>query len=879
VIERLKAALQGRYRIEREIGAGGMATVYVARDERHDRRVAVKVLRAELAALVGAQRFLAEIRTTAALQHPHILPLFDSGEADGFLFYVMPYVEGDTLRDRLEREKQLPIDEAVRIAAEVADALDYAHRQGIVHRDVKPANVLLQDGRALVADFGIALAVRQAGGDRFTETGLSLGTPHYMSPEQAVGDRSVDARSDVFALGCVLYEMLAGQPPHVGPNAQAVLAKVLTAEPRPVREARRSVPAHVEATVMKALEKLPADRFASAGEFARALRDPTAAPVRTAAYAGASSDASGAGSGARSLPSRRALIVTSGFLLLAVIALGILALALLNGREVPVTSPWVTRVLLDIDIATLAGGHSLSADGRVMAWSTAEGIRVRTFDRLDDRLIPNTAGAGPIALSSDGREVGYIREQELRVVAIDGGASRRLAELGERANLVRWTEAGWIFFDEGLASGVVRFGRVHSRSGVLEHIETADSTLGFSPTDILAGETHALGIAWQFGAPGPSADPLEPRIAALDLNTGAITDLGTGLFPRHEPNTRHLLFVRNGTLMAVPFDAHRIETTGPPFAVMESVGDYDVARDGTLFALLGPLGFNLPVLLDREGRRHDVLAGLSDQYDFQNAYFSPDGGRLVLEMRLSGEDSTNIWVWDLPDGPLARLTWDAGKRPAWTPDGQTILFARHDGIYRVPADATGPGQRVLQGTGIGWIQATPDGGVIFDRTDGSQYDIATASLSGTDSIRLLLDGPWNEEDPMVSPDGRWLAYESDETGSRQVYVMPFGRPGRGRQVSIAGGNNPVWSRSGRELFLRNNQGELEALRVRLDPTFEVVAREILFSPDGFSGRFHPGPGDSVFIARMEAGLRPNTRMVLVRNWIRELEARAAGARR
>src|SRR6266508_1241521 len=251
-----------------------MATVYLAQDLKNHRQVAVKVLRPELAAVIGAGRFLAEIRTTANLQHPHILPLHDSGEAGSFLYYVMPFVEGESLRDRLRREKQLPIPDAVRIATEVASALDYAHRHNVIHRDIKPENILLHDGSALVADFGIALAVSTAGGGtRMTETGLSLGTPHYMSPEQAMGEREITARSDVYALGAVLYEMLVGEPPFTGPTAQAVVAKVVTEEPRPLLPKRRTIPPHVEAAVLTALQKLPADRFASAAEFAEALRN------------------------------------------------------------------------------------------------------------------------------------------------------------------------------------------------------------------------------------------------------------------------------------------------------------------------------------------------------------------------------------------------------------------------------------------------------------------------------------------------------------------------------------------------------------------------------------------------------------------------------
>lgn len=272
-LERLTAALADRYRIDRELGAGGMATVYLAEDLKHNRKVAVKVLKPELAVAIGAERFLAEIKTTANLQHPHILALHDSGEVNGTVFYVMPYIEGESLRDRLDREKQLPIEDALRIANEVADALQYAHERGVIHRDIKPENILLQRGHAVVADFGIALAASKTGGARMTETGMSLGTPTYMSPEQAMGAREVDARTDIYSLGCVLYEMLVGEPPFVGPTAQSIVAKVITETPKSITGQRRTVPPHVDATVEKALEKLAADRFASAAAFAESLKD------------------------------------------------------------------------------------------------------------------------------------------------------------------------------------------------------------------------------------------------------------------------------------------------------------------------------------------------------------------------------------------------------------------------------------------------------------------------------------------------------------------------------------------------------------------------------------------------------------------------------
>jgi serine/threonine-protein kinase len=271
VIDRLTDALADRYRIERELGAGGMATVYLAEDLKHKRHVALKVLKPELAAVLGAERFVQEITTTAALQHPHILPLFDSGTADGFLYYVMPFIDGETLRAKLDRETQLGVEEAVRIASDVASALHYAHTHGVIHRDIKPENILLHDGRPMVADFGIALAVSAAAGGRMTETGLSLGTPHYMSPEQATADKDITGRSDVYSIGSVLYEMLSGDPPHTGSSAQQIIMKIITEPAQSVTQFRKSVPPNVAGAVAKALEKLPADRFATAKEFADAL--------------------------------------------------------------------------------------------------------------------------------------------------------------------------------------------------------------------------------------------------------------------------------------------------------------------------------------------------------------------------------------------------------------------------------------------------------------------------------------------------------------------------------------------------------------------------------------------------------------------------------
>ncbi len=412
---RLTAALAERYRVERELGQGGMATVYLAHDLKHERDVAIKVLHPDLGAALGGDRFLSEIRTTARLQHPHILPLLDSGDADGLLYYVMPLVTGETLRSRLERERQLPVEEAVLIAREVADALGYAHGLNVIHRDIKPENILLQGGHALVADFGIALAVQTAAGQRMTQTGLSLGTPQYMSPEQAMGEKSIDARSDVYALGAVTYEMLVGEPPFTGPSVQAIVARLITEEPRSISAQRKAVPEHVEAAVMHALEKLPADRFATASGFGAALADGTAPRARTKVM--------------RSAP--RASRRRSALALVAVGAAGI-ALGLAAGWATssrgkhPV--PPVLRYAMPlpdsvaIDDAN-AAALAYAPDGSRFAYASRAGLMLRALDQLEAVPVPGAARGNSPFFSPDGSWLGYSEGARLLKVSLAGGAA------------------------------------------------------------------------------------------------------------------------------------------------------------------------------------------------------------------------------------------------------------------------------------------------------------------------------------------------------------------------------------------------------------------------------------------------------------------------
>ena len=520
-VTRLNAALEGRYAIERELGEGGMATVYLAKDLKHNRNVALKVLKPELAAVVGAERFLAEIQTTANLQHPHILPLFDSGEADGFLFYVMPYVEGETLRDRIDREKQLPVDEAVALASKVAGALQHAHEHGVIHRDIKPGNILIQGGEPVVSDFGIALAVGAAGSNRLTETGLSLGTPFYMSPEQATGDQAVGASTDTYALGSVLYEMLTGDPPYMGSTAQAVLGQIISGKPVSATEHRPSVPANVDAALRKALEKLPADRFASAQDFVRALGDEHFRYGEL--VAGVAGDF---------VPSirKRLTIAFAALAALFAVAFGLLLLSPSPSPPRPVTR---VSVLIpeDQSFDPLRGNFDLSGDGSLMVYRGVgdEGqpqLWARRWDALNATPIRDTDNAQGPAISPDGQEVafmvgGSVGESVIRIVPLQGGVSRTLTEQAYTIGSARprWSpDSAWIFFTD--ASGGLS--RLPSGGGTPEIVTEVDTAAGDGThwfLDVLPGGSAVYTVS------GPGN---VPRIQAVDVNTGEVKDLTTG---------------------------------------------------------------------------------------------------------------------------------------------------------------------------------------------------------------------------------------------------------------------------------------------------------------------------------------------------------------
>jgi serine/threonine-protein kinase len=883
LLGRLQSALADRYRLDREIGAGGMATVYLAQDIRHNRPVALKVLRPELAAVIGAERFLAEIQLTANLQHPHILPLFDSGEADGYLFYVMPFVEGETLRDRLTREKQLAVPDAIRIAEEVAGALDYAHRHGVVHRDIKPENILLHDGSALVADFGIALAASKAGGSRMTETGMSLGTPHYMSPEQAMGEREITARSDVYALGCVLYEMLTAEPPFTGATAQAVVARVVTEAPRPLQAQRHTIPPHVEAAVLTALEKLPADRFASAADFAAALRNKGYATTAVLPAAAAKA------------PARR----RDPRLVGAVAVAGIATAAALWGWLRPKPPEPVTQFSVALrptealQPAPPEGGGriAISPDGRQLVFTgpgagTSQ-LWLRRLDQLTSTPITGTEGGYAPFFSPDGKKVGFISKgTTLKIASLDGTPT---VTLTDTANTVSadWSSDGWIYVEGG--AGVVR---VRATGGPFEPVYAVSKErkeIGAEFLDALPD--HGLLYRLRYAGKGQE----DFQIGAMKVPGDTPKLLTRGVFARYAPSGHLLVVTSDGKLIAIPFNPAKLELTGPPIALLEGVGvragafsiDVALSNTGTLvYTSGGGVGTRRAVWVTPEGAVTPVDPSWDPQGTIDGIALSPDEKTLAVSLSRNGK--RDVWVKALPSGPFSRITFgDTGStRPVWAPDGRSLLYTldRTGGgvgpVYEHRADGTGDPTPVFRGA-MDWGQIVPTRDrrwlILRSAPNSGNPGIYGVRQGDTAAVPLVGSAAANMY-PALSPDERWLAYGSDESGAMEIYVRPFPATNSAKwQVSTAGGIMPVWSRSGRRLYYINGKNEIVAADIRPGTTFAVGEQRALFS---FTPYVRLGPitsyavtgDDKRFLVLREGESAQDNELIVALHWLDGIKA-------
>jgi eukaryotic-like serine/threonine-protein kinase len=829
ILERLSASLADRYQLERELGAGGMATVYLAQDKRHNRPVALKVLRPELGAILGAERFLKEIQLTANLQHPHILALHDSGEADGLVYYVMPFIEGESLRDRLNRERQLPVDEAVRIAEEVADALQYAHEHGVVHRDIKPENILLHGGHALVADFGIALAAsRSDGGSRMTETGMSLGTPHYMAPEQAMGEKEVTAKADVYALGCVLYEMLVGEPPFTGPTAQAIIARVMTEPPRSLTLQRHTIPPQLEAVVRRALEKLPADRFPSAAQFGAALANPgSMGSAVTGAYP----------QPAEPVAVRRRRFMTLGGVGAAAAVAGAALWAWL-GASPAAPAPPVVRFAIVLPhgtepIGAIGSTIAVAPDGSRIVYvgkaTSGQRLYSRGMDQLDPVPIPGTEGALLPFFSPDGQWIGFQQGGRLVKLSLSGGPVTPLCDVRGTTFGATWTPSDTVIFatDSGLM-------QVPTAGGKATLLARPDSGESYRWPEILPGNRVVLFTMFGKG---------ELQVAALTRRDGAVKRLGIpGGYPRYVRQGFLVVADAKGVISAVPFDAGKLKARGAavPITDLGASPDGDqnlgVSRSGQFAYQAFPVAGSRLMLVDRNGTARD--AG-SDTGFYNAPRLSPDGRRVVMarytDINFTSED---IWVLDLKQHTRTRLTFDTtASWPVWSPDGRRIAYGRAlndstTNIFWLPADGSGTRERLLEAPGRWWPFGFDPGGhhLIYHglARAGASAEIRALEVGSEKPSSVLLASKFHNYDPSLSPDGRWMAYMSDESGRFEVYVRPYPGPGGRWQVSLEGGTEPRWSGTGREIFYRNGEQMMAAV-VTTQPGFEVGARTPLFS--------------------------------------------------
>ena len=870
VPDRLAAALADRYRIEHQLGQGGMATVYLAQDLKHDRQVAIKVLKPELAAVLGAERFVQEIKTTAALQHPHILPLFDSGSADGFLYYVMPYVEGETLRTRLDREKQLGVDEAVKITSEVADALDYAHRHGVIHRDIKPENILLHDGRPMVADFGIALAVSAAAGGRMTETGLSLGTPHYMSPEQATAEKEITGRSDIYSLGCVLYEMLTGNPPHTGASAQQIIMKIVTEEAVPVTRLRKAVPSNVAAVLSKALEKLPADRFETAKAFAEALGDP-----RFTVTTGTAAQRVHAGGRDRSR-------------LTALVATGVAAAAILFAlwgwllpRSSAPRTAWETSILLP-DSASLGLGFDISVDGRVLVYSDSRGgpLRVRRAGSSEVTSIPGTAGAFFPRISPDARRVAFATHDAVKVAALDGGTPVRVSGSYWTSPVV-WTDDQHLAFSAATDPGLIV--RAAVGGGTPEVVSRVTSPFAANAVEDALPD-HG-GLILQV-APG-SVSPDSAVIAVVGPGGGTPQVLMPGLWARYAWG-RLLVARGDGSIVAVPFDPKRLRVTGQPVPIVAglrigystSAGMMTASADGHLiYATSGQLDEAAELVrVTRSGAATPV-----DQAwvrSFKSVAVSPDGRRIAAVLGTgaeTGEEKSqesweDIGIRDLSSGSVTRVTVANSdiNSAAFTPDGSSVFFNQSDyttsALYRVSAGGGTP-TRIWSAVpvvapdssaaGFGGVllrdpAASPDGRRLYFTemmVDGPRFAVRAVNLDSLDGPGRVVAS--HGAAPAPSPDGRWIAYLSDASGRWAVAVRSTDLS-RDQEWQVSpdarAGSMVRWSRDGRELFYLAGDSLYAAQVVAAAGAFQVPSRRALFAAGRYGDGFDVMPnGDFIMI--------------------------------
>jgi len=891
----------GHYRILDKLGAGGMGEVYRAHDSRLGRDVALKVLRVHLAGDTDAEaRFEREARAVAALSHPNILAIHDVGTAQGIVYAVMELLDGETLQARLD-QSAMPSRTAVSVALQVADGLAAAHARGIVHRDLKPANIFLtSSGQVKILDFGLARVAGAFDGasgttiEAVTQPGTVLGTVGYMSPEQIRGGEA-DAASDIFSFGCVLYAMLSGHGPFVRATPAETMAAALRDDPVPLSEQVPGLAAPLEAIVVHCLEKQPQDRFQSARDMAFALR----------AVAGPS----GSGSAVQ-LPSAIAAPPRARgwrVLIPAGIALGLVAgvggMWMSSRLAAPARVPTeVTRLSLTLSASAAlapnenpAAGSSIaiSQDGRWIACVVFKDgkrrLALRGLDRFEEVILPGTDGAMTPIFSPDAQWVAFFTETRLQKIPRAGGAPTTVCATPPVVRGATWADDGTIYFSESFSSGLQA---VASAGGQPRNITAVDFKAGESNhllPEVLPGSNALVFTVWKGG------DFADASIWAVSLRTGIRKLLvESAAAPRYMP-PGFLVFARNGALFAVRFDPERLAVSGEAVPVVDGVwtdratgtAHYAVAGSGTVVYAPGgnTVGQRRLVWVDRQGRVQPLPA---EPNLYGNLQISPEGRRVAVEIL------NDIWVYDLTARTLGRVSFrGVNSFPVWAPDGRHVAFSSSAGfpdptLYWSDVEASTQPEPLTDGGSVqfpaSWM---PDGGTLAyaeiaagPPDAGTRWDIWLLRPGSTPSRSPLVRTQFNEDQPMFSPDGRALAYVSDDTGQRQVYVRPFPGAGNRARISTDGGTEPVWSRRGDELFYRNGRQYFSVPMAAGDtthpgrPTLMFEGDFVLQSEIPGAPTYAVAPDGQRFImvARAENTPRP-IRLDVVLGWSQNLEDR------
>ena len=848
----------GPYEITAPLGAGGMGEVYRARDMRLERTVAIKILPAQFSSdPIRKQRFEREAKTISSLNHPHICVLYDVGSQDGVDYLVMECVEGETLAKRLEKGP-LPLEQVLKYGTQIADALDKAHRSGVIHRDLKPGNIMLTPTGAKLLDFGLAkpaapltsvatltTAVTQS--SPMTEQGAIVGTFQYMSPEQIEG-KELDGRSDIFSLGAVLYEMLTGQRAFPGKSQLSVASAILEKEPAPISNVKPMTPPALDHAIRRCLTKEPEGRWQNAADLAGELQ--------WIAEAGSQAGVPAPVVSYRKLRERLTQAAAALFVLTTIsFAIGFVLRA---PKPPPQPVRLSAEIGADVTLTTDWGPSAiLSPDGTLMVLVATDSDRkrrmyVRSLDQSQAIALSGTENAHNPFFSPDGQWLGFFADGKLKKVSVHGGAAVMLCDAAnDRGG--SWGEDGTIVFTPVLRAALFK---VSSAGGSPQPLTTLDQQAGEIThrwPQVLPG-----GKAVLFTSNITTGSYEDAEIVVYSMSSGQRKTVQRGGFhPRYLPSG-HIVYMHGGTLFAVPFDVKRLEVIGRPAPILEGVAavpdnggaQFSFSEIGNLLYVAGHSGFqNLSIhWMDRQGKftpLRDAAGG------YRNLAFSPDGKRLALE--INDGKRTDIWVYEWERDTMTRLTFGGKEnfRPVWTPDGQRITYSSFEesggfAIYWKQADGAGDALRLTESKSETYAQSwRPDGRVLaFYQLNPGSWDILTLPVEGNEKSgwkpgepRPFLNSPSSEMTPVFSPEGRWLGYQSDESGNFEVYVRPFPGPGGKWQISTGGGQLPKWSRNGKELFYVTPDNKIMVSTYTASGDSFHANKPQLWSPGQFSSTY------------------------------------------